>query len=98
MPGTTSNGHAVLVKEQRFLAAAIEHERIAPLEPRDDLALARFFDQQVVDGFLVERLRRSQADVDLLGVLPRIPEQPRMHEMVVEHDVGGREITKRRGR
>ena len=52
---------AVLVQEQRFLAAAIEQERIAPLEPRDDLSLARFFHEQVVDRFLVERLRRRRA-------------------------------------
>ena len=88
----------MLVQEQRFLAAAIEHERIAPLQPRDDLALARFFDEQVVDGFLIERLRRREADVDLLGVLARIAEQPRVHEVVVEHDVGGGEIAKRRVR
>ncbi len=73
----------MLVQEQRFLAATVEHERIAPLQPRDDFALARFFDEQVVDGFLIERLRRGQPDVDLLGVLPRIAEQARMHEVVV---------------
>ena len=84
--------NAVLVQEQRFLAAAIEQERIAPLEPRDDFSLARFLHEQVVDRFLIERLRRCRAEVDLLGLLPRIPQQPRLHEMVVEHDVGSREI------
>ena len=85
---------AVLVQEQRFLTAAIEQERIAPLQPRDDLAFARFFHEQVVDGFLVERLRRAEPDVDLLGFLPRIAEQSRVHEMVVEHDVGGGEVAR----
>ena len=57
--------HALLVQEQRFGAAAVEHERIAPLQPRDDLALARLLGEQVADRFLLERLRRGDADVDL---------------------------------
>ena len=60
--------HALLVQEQRLGAAAVEDERIAPLQPRDDLALARLFGQQIADGFLLERLRRGDADVDRLGV------------------------------
>ena len=46
-------GHALLVQEQRFLAAAIEDERIAPLEPRDELAFAGLFRDQEVDGVLI---------------------------------------------
>ena len=57
-----------LVKEQGFGAAVIEDERVAPLEPRDRLALARFFRQQVADGFLFQGLRSREADIDLLGV------------------------------
>ena len=69
----------MLVEEQRFLAAAIEHERVTPLQPRDDLALAGFLHEKIVDGFLGERLRRRLTNFDLFGVLPRIPEQARMY-------------------
>ena len=41
MPGTTSKRHALFVQIERFLAAAIEDERIAPLQPRDDEPFAR---------------------------------------------------------
>ena len=55
----------------------IEHERIAPLQPRDGLAFARLFGEQIADRFLLERLRRRDADVDLFGVGARVAEQPR---------------------
>ena len=61
---------ALLVQEQRFLAAAVEHERVAPLEPHDGLALARLLGEQEADRVLIERLRRRGADVDPLGVRP----------------------------
>ena len=35
--------HALLVQKQCFLAAAVEHERVAPLEASDDVAVARLF-------------------------------------------------------
>ena len=71
--------HAVLVQEQRFLAAAIEDERIAPLEARDDLSFARFLDEQVVDGFLIERLRRRACPTSIFSASCRgVAEQPRM--------------------
>ena len=76
------------MQEQRFRAAAIEDERVAPLQPRDDLAFARLLGEQIADRFLFERLRRGDADVDLLRVRPRVAQQPRVHEVVVEHDVG----------
>ena len=91
-PGTTSNRSALFVQEQRFGAAAVEDERVAPFEPRDRLALARLFRQQVTDGFLLERLGRRMADVDHLGVRPGVAEQPRVNQMVVQHDVGRLEI------
>ena len=72
MPGTTSNGMPLLVQEQRFLAAAVEHERVAPLQPDDDLALACLLDEQAA------RSRPDRAacgaaapDVDAFGVRPR---------------------------
>ena len=83
---------AVLVEEERFLSAAIEDERVAPLQPRHDLAFARFLDQEVADGLLVERLRCRASHVDALRGLPRIAQQSRVDQMVVEHDVGGFEI------
>ena len=64
--------HALLVQEQRFLAAAVEHERVAPLQPRDRLALARLLGEQVADGFLRHRLRARRADVDQLGAGARV--------------------------
>ena len=47
--------NAILVKEHRFLAAAVEQERIAPLEPHHHLVLARLLGEQKGDGVLVER-------------------------------------------
>ena len=88
MPGTTSKRDALLVQEQRFGAAAVEHERVAPFQPRDRLALARLLREQVADRFLLERLRRGDADVDLLRVGARVAQQPRVDEVVVQHDVG----------
>ena len=81
------------MQEERFAAAGIEKERVAPFEPCDGLALARLLGEQVADGFLLERLGRRRSHVDFLGVRPRIAEQPRMHHMVVEHDVGGAETS-----
>jgi hypothetical protein len=83
----------VLVQEQRFLSGAIEHKRIAPLQARHDLAFARFLHQQVVDGFLIERVRRCHADVDLFRLLLRVSQEPRMDEMVMKHHVGGFQTT-----
>ena len=91
-PGTTSNGIALLVQEQRFLAAAVEHERIAPLQPRDGLAFARLLREQVADRFLLERLRRRRADVDVLGVRRAPAQQPRVDVVVVDDDVGRLEV------
>ena len=49
--------HSVLVQEQGFLAPPIEHERVAPLEARNQLPVAGFLDQQVADGFLLHGSR-----------------------------------------
>ena len=46
------------MQEQRFLAAAIEHERVAPLEPRHHLSFARLLGEQVADRLLLQRLGR----------------------------------------
>ena len=80
--------HALLVQEQRFFAALIEQERIAPLQPRHGLAFARLFGEQVADGILIARLGRGAADVDALGVLRRSVQQIGMHEVIEDHHVG----------
>ena len=79
---------ALFVKKEALGASGVEDERIAPLQPRDRLAFARLFGQQVADGVLVARLRGGDADVDLLGVGARVPEQTRVDQVVVQHDVG----------
>ena len=79
------------MQEQRLRAAAVEDERVAPFQPRDRLALACLFGQQIADGFLFERLRRRAADVDLLRVGPRVAQQTRVNKMIEEHDVRGLE-------
>ena len=79
--------HALLVEEQRFGAAAIEDERVAPLQPRDDFSFARLLGEEIADGFLLERLRRRDADVDLFRIGARGAQEARRHEMVVQHDV-----------
>ena len=75
------------MQEQRFLAAAVEHERIAPLQPHDGLALARLLGQQETDGVLIERFRRRRSDVDQLRVRPREAQQAAVHAVVVDDDV-----------
>ncbi len=87
-PGTTSNGHAVFLQEERLFAAVVEDERVAPLEPRHELALARLLGDQVADRLLRHRLGRRGADVDQLGAAPRVQQQPRRHEVVVDDHVG----------
>jgi hypothetical protein len=78
----------VLLQEERFLAAVVEDERVAPLETRHELALAGLLGNQVADGLLRHRLRRRRADVDELGAPPRVEQQPRRHQVVVDDDVG----------
>ena len=80
--------HALFVQEQRFLAALVEQERIAPLQPRDGLALARLLGEQEADRILIARLRRGAANVDALGMLGRDCEQVGMHEVIEDHHVG----------
>ena len=83
---------ALLVEEQRFLAAAVEHEGVPPLQADHGLALARLLGEEDRDRFLVERLRRRGADVDHLGLAPRPPQQPGVDAVVVDDDVGHLEV------
>ena len=82
---------ALLVQEQRFLAAAVEHERIAPLQARDGLAFAGLLGDQVADGILVERPRRRRAHVDAFRLRSGHSQQARVDAVVVHDDVGGGE-------
>ncbi len=77
----------LLVQEQRFLAAAVEHERVAPFQPDDSPSLAGFLSQQKADRILVERLRRRRSDVDQLRAGLREAQQPSVDAMVVDDDV-----------
>jgi len=61
----------------------VEHERVAPLQPRHHFALARFLGEEIADRFLLERLRRRAADVNGLGVGARVSQKPGMNEVVV---------------
>src|SRR4029453_11948693 len=54
--------HALLVEKEGLLAAAIEHEWIAPLEARDRSAFAGLLDEEVTDSFLCRRVGRGRAD------------------------------------
>ena len=58
----------LFVQEQRFRSPAIEHERVAPLQARDRFPFARFFREQVANGFLLEWLRSGETHVDSLRV------------------------------
>jgi hypothetical protein len=79
--------HTLLVQEQRLTSPAVEYEWIAPLQSRDDLALAGFLGQQIADGLLFERLRGGDADVNFFRVRPRVSEKPRMNGVIVEDDI-----------
>ena len=80
---------ALLVQEQRFLATAVEHEWVAPLQPDDRPPFARLLSQEKTDRILIERLRRGWPDVDALRARARQSQQPPMNAMVVDDDVGG---------
>ena len=80
--------HGVLVQEQRLLAAAVEDERVAPLQACDHLAFARLLGDEIADRLLLERFGRRRTDVDPLGPGARLPQQALVHEVVVDHDVG----------
>ena len=86
--GHDLEGNALLVQEDRFLAAAVEHERIAPLQPHHRPAFARLLREQVGDCILVERLGGGRADVDPLRRRRALAASSRAsHAMVVDDDL-----------
>ena len=91
--GNDLERYALLVQEQRLFAAAVEHERVSPLQPHDRPTLARLFGQQKADGVLIERFRRRRSDVDQLGARLREAQQAAVHAMVEDDDVGRLEAT-----
>ena len=93
MPGTTSKRDALLVQEQRFLAAAVEHERVAPLQAHDRLALAGLLGHEQADRVLRRPGRGRVADVDALGIGASHPQQARIDERVVDDDVRAGQVT-----
>src|SRR5207247_6101776 len=68
---------ALLMEKERFGSAAVEDERVAPLQARDGLALTRLLDQQITDRFLLQRLGRRAAEVDLFRVSARVGQELR---------------------
>jgi hypothetical protein len=82
----------LLVQEQGFLAAAVEHKRIAPFQPDDDLAFPCLFRDQKADRVLLERLGSCGPDIDPFRIGPCATQQSRVHAMIVDHDVRGFEI------
>ncbi len=83
--------HALLVEKQGFFSAAIEHERIPPLQSRDGLAFTCFFGQKVTDSLLLQRLWRGGAHVDLFRVGPCEAKKTRIDETIVKHHIRVRE-------
>ena len=71
-------------QDQRLLAAAAEHERIAALEPDDVEAAPPVQHEQPVDLALIEALA---ADAD--RVRRRLLDELVAHEPVVDEDVAG---------
>src|SRR5205814_7829677 len=70
--GYDLEAHPLFVEKQRFGAASIEDEGVAPFQPRDGLALAGLLGEQVADRFLFQRLRGRSADVDPFRVRSRM--------------------------
>ena len=79
--------NALFVEQQRFLAAAVEHERIPPFQSDDDLAIANLLRKQDADRLLVEHARGSGADIDPLGIRAGEAEQPRWNQVIVNDHV-----------
>ena len=83
---------ARLAQQQRLLAAAAEHERVAALEPHHAAAGARVLEQERVRVLLGDlRPRALLADVDELRVRARVRERLGRDQPVVEDHVGLRD-------
>ena len=88
-PGTTVTGNPGVGAGEHLFVAAREDERIAALEPHDELARLGPVDQYGVDRVL--RHRPAVGDlggVDHLDVRRQFGEQFRRRQPVGDHDVG----------
>ena len=88
-PGTTRTVDPGGSAGQDLLAASAEHERVAALQPDDDLTAPRPLDHQLLDPVLAGRVVvRELADVDQLGARGEAVEIVGRGQPVVEDDVG----------
>ena len=79
--------HALAAEEHGLLAAAVEQQRIAPLQPGHGLPFARLLHQQAADGVMLDGLRHGRADVDALRIRTGGAQLPGVHAVVVHDDV-----------
>ena len=74
--GNDLKRNAGLSQRARFLAAAPEHERVATLQSAHILAVARLFDHEPLDMFLLKTVVAGLfADIDDFRVRPRFFEK-----------------------
>ena len=87
--GHDLEGDAGLHQHFSLLAAAAEHERVAPLQPGDRLVLPGLGHDQGVDLILGQGVVAALlADVDELGPWRSVPEERRCGQIIVDDDVG----------
>src|SRR5262245_13882726 len=79
-------------ERQRFLRAAAEDKWIPALEPHDALAGVRCANHEPVNGFLPDTFApRALADAEALRI-GESSQRLRVHQRVVEHEIGLFEI------
>ena len=80
--------HACFTQTLAFLASASEDIRIAALETRHHLSLQRFFDQHLVNLFLLQCVViRRLAYINVFRIRPRIGKQTRICQTVIDDHV-----------
>ena len=77
----------LLVEKERLFSAAVEHERVSPLQSCDRFSLTHLLGEKQTDRSLFERLRRGRTDIDGLGVIPYLGQHPPMDEVVEDDHV-----------
>jgi hypothetical protein len=76
------------VQEERFFASAIENERVASFEPRDELALASLVSEEKRNRILLHRLPAGAPHIDQLSSLACLFQGPRWNLVIVDDNVG----------
>jgi hypothetical protein len=79
----------------RFLAAASEHERIAPLQPHHALALATQLHEERIDRLLAGRVGAATALADLEHRHAWIHAACRTHDRRIGQRIGGDDVAAR---